>query len=349
VFGIAIGGPENELHYWTGDPEIWNADAEVAARFYSDDYARAAVGILKRALPDIHRIIPDYSTVFPQYLPGCFTALSTPSGSFGGTISSVSCREQSMKHFSLYQSVAVAFAIVAAAATGLFLQSARAQTTPDYAALMAAPDRSDADRQADKRRDPLPFLAFAGARPGMKVIDMAAGGGYSTELMARSVAPSGTVYAQNPPDLGDKPKATFEARQKTPAFKDVVADIRPFDDPIPPDVHDLDLITFLFYYHDTSYMNVDRAAMDRKMFAALKPGGFLVIADHSALPGQGISVNKTLHRIEEATLQKEIEAAGFKQVAEGNFWRNPADTHDFPSYKPNMPVDNFVLKFQKPK
>jgi predicted methyltransferase len=182
----------------------------------------------------------------------------------------------------------------------------------------------------------------------MKVLDMAAGGGYSTELMARSVAPNGIVYAQNPPDLGDKPKAAFEARQKTPAFKDVVADIRPFDDPIPPDVHDLDMITFLFYYHDTSYMNVDRAAMDRKMFAALKPGGILVIADHSALPGQGISVNKTLHRIEEATLQQEIEAAGFKQIGEGNFWRNPADTHDFPSYKPTMPVDNFVLKFQKP-
>ncbi|MGB7255838.1 MAG: methyltransferase, partial [Xanthobacteraceae bacterium] len=67
------------------------------------------------------------------------------------------------------------------------------------------------------------------------------------------------------------------------------------------------------------------------------------------LPGQGISVNKTLHRIEEATLQKESEAAGFKQVGEGNFWRNPVDTHDFPSYKAYMPVDNFVLKFQKPQ
>ncbi|MGB6467733.1 MAG: methyltransferase [Xanthobacteraceae bacterium] len=252
-----------------------------------------------------------------------------------------------MKHFSLHQSAAVAFSIVAVAVAGWFSQSVRAQTAPDYAALMAAPDRSEADRNADKRRDPLPFLAFAAPRPGMKVLDMAAGGGYSTEMMARAVAPNGVVYAQNPPDLGDKPKAAFEARMKTPAFKDVVVDIRPFDDPIPADVHDLDIITFLFYYHDTSYMNVDRAAMDKKMFTALKPGGILVIADHSALPGQGISVNKTLHRIEEATLQKEIEAAGFKQVAEGNFWRNPADTHDFPSYKP-MPVDNFVLKFQKP-
>ena len=228
---------------------------------------------------------------------------------------------------------------------------ARAQTAPtqpDYAALLAAPDRSDADRQADKRRDPLPLLAFAGVRPGMKVLDMGAGGGYSTELMARAVAPNGVVFGQNPADLGDKPKAAFAARLASPAMKDAVADVAPFDDPVPPDVHDLDLITFLFYYHDTTYMNVDRAAMDRKLFAALKPGGYLVIADHSALPGQGVSVGHTLHRIEEATLRQEVEAAGFKLAAEGNFWRNPADTHDFPSYKAGMPVDNFVLKFQKP-
>jgi len=244
------------------------------------------------------------------------------------------------------QFAAVAFGFVVA--VGLGASAARAQAAPDYAALMAAPDRTDADRQADKRRDPVPFLAFAGLRPGMKVLDMGAGGGYSTELMARAVAPNGIVYGQNPPDLGDKPKAAFAARLQTPAMKDAVADMRPFDDPAPPDLHDLDMVTFLFFYHDTAYMNVDRAEMDRKMFAALKPGGYLVIADHSALPGQGTSVVKTLHRIEESTLQKEVEAAGFHLVAEGNFWRNPGDTHDFPSYKPNMPVDNFVLKFQKP-
>jgi predicted methyltransferase len=244
------------------------------------------------------------------------------------------------------RSAFAAFGVVAALAAGL-AAGARAQA-PDYAALLAAPDRTAADREADKRRDPLPFLVFAGIRPGMRVLDMGAGGGYSTELMARAVAPNGMVYGQNPADLGEKPKTAFEARLKTPAMKDAVADYRPFDDPVPPDVHDLDLITFLFYYHDTTYMQVDRAAMDRKMFAALKPGGFLVIADHSALPGQGTSVGHTLHRIEEATLKQEVEAAGFRVVAEGNFWRNPTDTHDFPSFKPNMPVDNFVLKFQKP-
>ena len=247
-----------------------------------------------------------------------------------------------------HRQVAAAVFGLAACFASYAAGGAQAQTAPDYAALLAAPDRSDADRQADKRRDPAPLLAFAGLRPGMKVLDMGAGGGYSTELVARAVAPGGVVYGQNPADLGDKPKAAFAARLASPAMQDAVADVAPFDDPVPPGVHDLDLITFLFYYHDTTYMNVDRAKMDAKMFAALKPGGYLVIADHSALPGQGISVGHTLHRIEEATLRQEVEAAGFKLAAEGNFWRNGADTHDFPSYKADMPVDNFVLKFQKP-
>ena len=241
------------------------------------------------------------------------------------------------------RAAALAFGFLA-----LFCVSANAQPAPDYAALLAAPDRSENDRQADKRRDPIPFLTFAAVRPGMKVLDMGAGGGYSSELLARAVAPGGVVYAQNSAELPERPKTAFEARLKTPAMKDVVVDIRPFDDPVPPDVHDLDLITFLFFYHDTTYMNVDRAAMNRKLFAALKPGGFLIIADHSGLPGQGVSVGKSLHRIEESALRQEVEAAGFRFVAEGDFWRNPDDTHDFPSYKPAMPVDNFVLKYQKP-
>ena len=233
--------------------------------------------------------------------------------------------------------------LLAAAPTGVW-----AQGVPNYDALIAAPDRSDADRETDKRRDPVKLLAFTGASAGMKVLDMGAGGGYSTELMARAVGPRGVVYGQNGAELGARPKERFEARLKTPAMQNAVALVRPFDDPLPSDVRDLDLITFLFFYHDTTYMNVDRAAMDRKLFAALKPGGLLVIADHTALPGQGVSVGKTLHRIEESALRQEIEAAGFRLVAEGNFWRNTDDTHDFPSYKPAMPVDNFVLKYQKP-
>jgi predicted methyltransferase len=257
-------------------------------------------------------------------------------------------RENAMTVIHTRRQFAAASFGLAASLSGFAATAARAQAAPDYAALLAAPDRSDADRAADKRRDPLPFLQFAGLRPGMKVLDMGAGGGYSTELVARAVAPNGVVYGQNPADASDKMKATFAARLATPAGKNIVADVAPFDNPVPPGIGNLDMITFLFYYHDTTYMTVDRAQMNAKMFAALKPGGTLIVADHSALPGQGLTVTHTLHRIEESTERQEIEAAGFKFVAEGNFWRNPADTHDFPSYKAGMPVDNFVLRFQKP-
>src|SRR3984957_18850105 len=235
--------------------------------------------------------------------------------------------------------VALLFAV-----RGLPIETLAQDASSPYAAVVAAADRTDADRQTDQRRDPLKLLAFGAPRPGMKVLDMGAGGGYSTELMARAVAPGGVVYGQNPADIGESAKARFEARLKTPAGHNIVSVVRPFDDPVPPDVHDFDLITFLFFYHDTTYMAVDRAEMNRKLYAVLKPGGALVIADHAASAGQGISVGKTLHRIEESTLRQEIEAAGFRLVAEGDFWRNPDDTHDFPSYRPTVPVDNFVLK-----
>ena len=115
-------------------------------------------------------------------------------------------------------SIAAAIAAATCVAT-LAFGRAVAQTAPDYASLLAAPDRSEADRDADKRRDPAPFLAFAAPRPGLKVLDMGAGAGYSSELMARAVAPNGIVFAQNPADLGERAKAAFQARLATPAMK----------------------------------------------------------------------------------------------------------------------------------
>jgi predicted methyltransferase len=224
---------------------------------------------------------------------------------------------------------------------------AAAEKAPDYAAIIAAPDRSAADRATDRRRDPLKLLVFIGARPGMKVLDMGAGGGYSSELLARSVAPEGVVYAQNMEPMPGRAKASFDARMKTPAMRNAVALMRPFDDPTLPDVRNLDLITFLFFYHDTTYMKVDRAKMNAKLFAVLKPGGALVIADHSARAGAGTSVGKSLHRVEETAVRREVEAAGFKLIANAGFLRQPSDPRDYPSIRPKGPVDNFVLKFQK--
>jgi predicted methyltransferase len=218
----------------------------------------------------------------------------------------------------------------------------------DYAAIVAAPDRTDADRQTDKRRDPLKILDFTGVKTGMTVLDMGACGGYSTELMARAVGPGGKVYAQDH-DTSPRAKERFETRIKTDAMKNVTPLDRPFDDPVPAEeAGKIDLITFFFFYHDTTYMSVDRAAMNKKLFEALKPGGFLIIADHSAKEGAGTSVGKTLHRIEQNALEKEVLAAGFQLIAAGEFLRHPNDPRDVRIFDSKTPVDEFVLKFRKP-
>jgi predicted methyltransferase len=238
-------------------------------------------------------------------------------------------------------------ALIAATLAAAVVAPAIAQ---DYGAIVAAPDRSDADRNTDKRRDPVKLLGFTGVKEGMKVLDMEAGAGYTTELLARAVGPTGVVYAQDSADVMERQvKDKFALRAERPAMKGVIHVIRNYDDPLPPEVRNLDLITFFFAYHDMTYMQVDRAEMNRKLFAALKPGGYLLIADHSAKAGDGATVGKTFHRIEEAVLRKEVEAAGFKLVAEGDFLHHPEDTRDVIVFRAPTPIDEFVLKYQKPQ
>lgn len=214
----------------------------------------------------------------------------------------------------------------------------------DYSTIIAAADRSVADRQIDARRNPEPLLKFVAPRPGMKVLDIGAGGGYSTELLARAVGSKGVVYAQNA-----RQRDNFEERMRTPAMKNVVSAVMPYEDPVPPEAKDLDLITMFYVYHDIAYTPADRNKMNRRLYESLKPGGRLVVADHSARAGAGTSVTKSLHRIEEAALRQEVEAAGFKLEAEGDFLRNPADPRDKHfSEVTGTPNDRFILRFVRP-
>ena len=255
------------------------------------------------------------------------------------------------------------------------------------AEILASPDRSAADRTNDQRRKPAEMLTFIAIVPGITALDLSAGGGYTTELLARSIGPTGAVYGQSrpprdpsqpaprpaAPEGNANPTAAPMAAPATPpapprpspvaladrsekmkaagaAAAPITALSRPFEDPVPTEMADgrFDLVTLMFNYHDLGFLGVDRAKMNAAAFKALKPGGTYVIADHAGRPGTGISESGTLHRIEEAFLRKEVEAAGFKLVAEGNFLRNPNDPRDKNTPDPPQPKDEFVLKFVKP-
>ncbi len=250
--------------------------------------------------------------------------------------------------------------------------------------IVSSPDRSTADRTNDIRRKPVQMLAFIGIRPGMVALDLSTGGGYTTELLARAVGPTGRVYGQSAPPRAQnappRPPVTPEGasapsaapsqtkpigaalpvrrtspqalaeRAKNPAAGNIVSVVQPFETPVPPELAagGLDLVTIMFNYHDLGHLGVDRARMNSAVFAALKAGGIYVIADHAGRPGTGISEGGTLHRIEEAFLRQEVESAGFKLIGHGDFLRNPSDPRDKNTPEPPQPKDEFVLKFEKP-
>ena len=216
--------------------------------------------------------------------------------------------------------------------------------TARYESVIASPVRTDQDRRMDAERKPAEFLPFTQVKPGMHVLDVSAGAGYTSQLLALAVGPGGALWAQTP-----KPGAILTKRLTDHPQANFVVVERPFEDPVPDQAGKLDLITLILNYHDITYLPVDRAKMNARLFSALAPGGHFVVIDHSSRSGKAISEGKTLHRIDEAVVLDEVRKAGFVLEAEGDFLRNPADTRDEPSSNPKVPTDKFALRFVKPR
>jgi alanyl aminopeptidase len=239
--------------------------------------------------------------------------------------------------------------------------TAQAAARPDpraaWKAVVEAPDRSDADGKLDSGRHPAEMLEFLDLKPGMKVADLGAGRGYTTELIARAVGPSGQVYMQNDPSWLSFLKEGIEERFTHPAMQKNVARVdRPFEEPLPPEARNLDAVVMNVIYHDIVNMPVDRLRMNKAVFNALQPGGVYVVIDSSAKDGSGLSQTRTLHRIDESVVRDEVQKAGFKLAAEGSFLRNPQDARDWNSSPlaaeqagKRGSSDRFALKFVRPE
>jgi predicted methyltransferase len=219
---------------------------------------------------------------------------------------------------------------------------------------IAATDRDANDRRLDAGRKPGEVLAFFHVAPGAKIGELFAGGGYTTELMARVVGPTGKVWAENTKEMNERfAKKVFGERAAKPVMANVVAVEQPIDDPFPADAKDLDLVVTVLNYHDTVNMKADRAKMNKTIFAHLKKGGYYGIVDSSATDGSGVKDTETLHRIDQKVVEAEVKAAGFKPAGESNVLRNPDDKRDWNS-SPKAAgdkrgtSDRFVLLFQKP-
>jgi predicted methyltransferase len=244
--------------------------------------------------------------------------------------------------------------VLAALAVGVAGAAAAAAAVPaNITAALADKARPAADTARDPARKPGELLAFAEVKPGQKVADFMMGGGYFTRILSPAVGPTGKVYAYQSAEF-IKFRAAYGTEQSTVAgdYKNIVPLTAPITSAGLPD--GLDLVLTVQNYHDMHLKAFPAETADtvnREVFKALKPGGLYVIVDHAAAAGAPLTVADTQHRIDEAITKKEVEAAGFKLVAEDKMLANPADPHDKLVFDPSIrgKTDQFVLKFRKPQ
>jgi predicted methyltransferase len=249
----------------------------------------------------------------------------------------------------------MARAILAAVTAALLLSSASsafAQPVPaTVAAAVADHGRPADDTARDAARKPAQVVAFAGVKPGDKVLELLPGSGYFTRILSKIVGPSGHLWAGVPDPKSPFAQPAADKIAADPAYGNVsVVVLGPTSlNGLPP----LDVIWTSDNYHDLhlTQVHIDVPALDRQWFAALKSGGELIIIDHVALPGSpATETADKLHRIDPAIIRQEVEGAGFKFDGESDVLRNPADPHTAIVFDPSIRgrTDQVVFRFRKP-
>lgn len=222
-----------------------------------------------------------------------------------------------------------------------------------YAAALADPARPAAERERDAARRPAELLAFAQIERGERVGDYIMGGGYLTRILAGAVGPSGRVYAFQPAEFIAF-RSQYGEDQKTvdAAYENVIAVAGSAPSPAWPEP--LDTIITVQNFHDL-YNKVAPAGTGmtaaRNLYAALKPGGTMVVVDHSAMAGTGSTLSDSLHRIDKATVVEAFTAAGFRLEAESDLYAAPADPRTANVFDAAIRgrTDQFTLRFRKPR
>ncbi|RMF73579.1 MAG: SAM-dependent methyltransferase [Acidobacteria bacterium] len=227
-------------------------------------------------------------------------------------------------------------------------------TTADpLAAAVAQPDRPEADRARDRDRRPAEVLRFCGIEPGMRVLDLMAGTGYYTEILALALGPDGLVVSHNSPFVLDRyARRPWTARL---ARLEPLGNVRPLE-AAPEEIEvsePMDAALLIRFYHDFYWQKVDRAAFNARVFAALRPGGVFCVLDHHAEPGSGARDAERLHRIDARLVRAEIERAGFVFEASSELLRRSDDDRTWNIFADGAArrdrTDRFLFRFRKPR
>jgi predicted methyltransferase len=200
------------------------------------------------------------------------------------------------------------------------------------------------------------LIRFSRVDAGSTVIDVYPGDGDWTRIFSDIVEPEGRVYSFVPAEVAhfkNDPVGRMQALAKEPGRENVEAvsaNLVALRDVTQP----ADVLWLHLFYHDlhtalAQAKGATAAAFNRAVYEQLKPGGFYVIVDHAAATGAGTSDAQSLHRIDPASVRKEVEAAGFVLDAEGTLLANKDDAHSIKVFDPAVKgeTDRFAYRFVK--
>lgn len=248
-----------------------------------------------------------------------------------------------------FHRAALALAL-ASFATAAFAQAPAYGVPPIPSAVRQAvdsADRSDAMKARDAGRKPAEVFTLAGLKPGDKVIEFGSFGFYDTTIISGVIGPKGHVWMYDLPYMQARTEEAGNAFAA--AHKNAEHKVAKFDELTLP--KGVDLAVFDMYYHDLKGKDVDTAKLNTLVFAALKPGGRVLIVDHRAEPGSGWRDSTTIHRMDTATIVEEMQAAGFQLAVNSALFANSADDKSKRVFEPTIRggTDRSLFVFVKPK
>ncbi|HZF29015.1 MAG TPA: methyltransferase [Gammaproteobacteria bacterium] len=241
----------------------------------------------------------------------------------------------------------IVWAFAAVAASLAFTGSAVAQI-PDYVAKAVADPGRAQDAKNDERRKVAELVAFSGAKPGDRVLELIPGGGYFTRVFSKVVGSQGRVYAVWPMEYDE---SADKVKVIAAEYGNVDLLMQPAAKLTAPQPVDVVFTSQNYHDYPDKFMGpTDLKLLNAAVLAALKPGGLYVIVDHSAEAGSGLRDTDTLHRIDEASVKQQVLAAGFEYVGETDVLRNRSDDRKTNVFVPAIRgrTDQFVYKFRKP-
>jgi predicted methyltransferase len=224
--------------------------------------------------------------------------------------------------------------------------SVNSQESDIYTAAINHEQRLQSDLEYDEKRNPIEILPFTQIVSGDKVLELGAGGGYTTELISWTVGRDGKVFTHflyNQERLkGNRLPNVISLREHSLNDHKKVLDENKISDA------KLDAIIIFFVFHDIYLNNEMSNKLLSTLYASLKPGGNLIILDNAARPDSGLAHIGDLHRIGENFVKSEIVRAGFIFDKSTDVLRNENDDHSKPWGDFKGFQDRFVYRFKKP-